>query len=204
MLADSVTAAIREAISAGEFQPGEQLSEVRIAERFECSRNTLREAFADLAATLLVERIPHRGVFIATPDRAYVRDLYLARAAIEPSAARWGTFPDPHALVDLTVSARPLAEAGKHQAVSSINQRFHRALVAGLESTTMDRLMADLLARMRLAFLLVIPRYPLLHADHVEENVTLAQLIADGKREEAAAFSRDSLMRSLEAINRYL
>ena len=43
MLSQSVASALREAISAGEFQPGERLSEVKAAERFNCSRNTLRE-----------------------------------------------------------------------------------------------------------------------------------------------------------------
>ena len=73
MLSQSVASEIRDAISAGEFMPGQQLSEVKAAERFSCSRNTLREAFTELAAQRLVERIPHRGVFIATPDADYVR-----------------------------------------------------------------------------------------------------------------------------------
>ena len=88
MLSQSVATALRQEMSAGNFQPGEQLSEVKVAEQFGCSRNTLREAFTTLAAERLVERIPHRGVFIATPDAAYIRDLFAARAAIEPAAAR--------------------------------------------------------------------------------------------------------------------
>src|SRR5690625_6289940 len=83
MLSQSVASAIRDAISAGDYQPGQQLSEVKAAERFECSRNTLREAFTELAAERLVERIPNRGVFIATPDTDYVKDLYLARMRSE-------------------------------------------------------------------------------------------------------------------------
>ena len=94
MLSQSVASELREAISAGEFQPGEQLSEVKAAERFNCSRNTLRESFTRLAAERIVERIPNRGVFLATPDADYIRDLFAARAAIEPAAVRWGAFAD--------------------------------------------------------------------------------------------------------------
>ena len=54
MLSQSVASELREAISAGEFQPGEQLSEVKAAERFHCSRNTLRESFTRLAAERIV------------------------------------------------------------------------------------------------------------------------------------------------------
>ena len=106
MLSQSVAAAIRDAISAGEFQPGQQLSEVKAAERFECSRNTLREAFTELASERLVERIPHRGVFIAVPDTEYVKDLYLARMALEHAGVLWGEFPAAERLVELTSSAR--------------------------------------------------------------------------------------------------
>lgn len=200
MLSQSVASELREAISAGEFQPGEQLSEVKAAERFNCSRNTLRESFTRLAAERIVERIPNRGVFLATPDADYIRDLFAARAAIEPAAVRWGAFADAPSLVSLTSSAFDYAARGEHQEVSAINQRFHRTLVAALGSPTLNEQMDNLLARMRLTFLLAIPRYPQLHADHIQGNITLATLIADGKRQEAAMLSHDSLMNTCEKI----
>ena len=180
MLADTVTSALREAISDGEFEPGQQLSEIRATERFDCSRNTLREAFA-----MLVD---------------FVRDLYLARAALEPAGVRWGTFDDPGALVTLTTSAREHLDEPGHAMVSNINQRFHRALVASLGSVSLDREMSNLLARMRLSFLRVIPRYPDLHASHIDGNVELATLIAEGKREDAAELSRATLLGTLDKI----
>ncbi|MDK8525419.1 GntR family transcriptional regulator [Corynebacterium sp. MSK150] len=200
MLSQSVASELREAISAGEFQPGEQLSEVKAAERFNCSRNTLRESFTRLAAERIVERIPNRGVFLATPDADYIRDLFAARAAIEPAAVRWGEFADAPSLVTLTSSAFDYAARGEHQEVSAINQRFHRTLVAALGSPTLNEQMDNLLARMRLTFLLAIPRYPQLHADHIQGNIALATLIADGKRLEAATLAHDSLMNTCEKI----
>ena len=200
MLSQSVASELREAISAGEFQPGEQLSEVKAAERFNCSRNTLRESFTRLAAERIVERIPNRGVFLATPDADYIRDLFAARAAIEPAAVRWGAFADAPSLVTLTSSAFDYAARGEYQEVSAINQRFHRTLVAALGSPTLNEQMDNLLARMRLTFLLAIPRYPQLHADHIQGNITLATLIADGKRLEAATLAHDSLMNTCEKI----
>ena len=200
MLSQSVASELREAISAGEFQPGEQLSEVKAAERFNCSRNTLRESFTRLAAERIVERIPNRGVFLATPDADYIRDLFAARAAIEPAAVRWGAFADAPSLVTLTSSAFDYAARGEHQEVSAINQRFHRTLVAALGSPTLNEQMDNLLARMRLTFLLAIPRYPQLHADHIQGNITLATLIADGKRDEAATLTYDSLMNTCSKI----
>ncbi|KHO30024.1 GntR family transcriptional regulator [Corynebacterium minutissimum] len=199
MLADSVAAALRAAISEGEYMPGQQLNEVRASERFDCSRNTLRESFAMLAAERIVERISHRGVFIATPDEDFVRDLYLARAAIEPAAARYGTFPDPGELVSLTESA-VLSDAPR----PLLNQRFHQKLVAGLGSPTLDRTMSHLLARMRLTFLLTLERYPQIHDNHVQPNIELAHLIAQGERDAAADACRADLMRAMDSILRVL
>lgn len=199
MLADSVASALRAAISEGDYMPGQQLNEVRVAERFECSRNTLRESFAMLAAERIVERIPHRGVFIATPDEDFVRDLYLARAAIEPAAARYGTFPDPSELVFLTESA---VQAGAPRPL--LNQRFHQQLVAGLGSVTLNRTMSHLLARMRVTFLLTLERNPHIHDEHVQSNVDLAHLIAQGERDAAADACRADLMRAMESILRVL
>ena len=138
MLSQSVASELREAISAGEFQPGEQLSEVKAAERFNCSRNTLRESFTRLAAERIVEHIPNRGVFLATPDADYIRDLFAARAAIEPAAVRWGKFADAPSLVALTSSAFDHVARGEHNEVSSINHQFHRKLVASLDSPTLN------------------------------------------------------------------
>lgn len=204
MLALTVASAIREAISDGDFQPGQQLSEIKISQRFECSRNTLREAFAMLHSEGLVERIKNRGVFIATPNADYVRDLYRARAAIEPSAVRWGEGIDSKALVEMTRSAIAARDAGDAAEVSAINQRFHRALVAAIGSPTLDKTMGNLLAQMRLTFLLVLPEYPRIHDDHVDVNARVARLIDEGDREEAATLIRDSLLRTCRAILHYL
>lgn len=204
MLALSVASAIREAISDGYFEPGQQLSEIKVSERFDCSRNTLREAFAMLHSEGLVERIKNRGVFIATPTSEYVRDLYLARAAIEPAGVKWGRNIDPAALLAMTQDAIAAKAKGDTAAVSAINQRFHRAIVASIGSPTLDETMGNLLAQMRLTFLLVLPQYPNIHNDHVEGNARIAQLIADGEREKAATEIHDSLLATLEQILKFL
>ncbi|MGO3189669.1 MAG: GntR family transcriptional regulator, partial [Corynebacterium variabile] len=86
MRAQSVAAVLRHAVSAGEYSPGEKLNEVAVADKLGISRNTLREGFAALAADGIVDRIPNRGVFIASPGSEDIRNLYRARAVVEPGA----------------------------------------------------------------------------------------------------------------------
>ncbi|MGO1554851.1 MAG: GntR family transcriptional regulator, partial [Candidatus Corynebacterium faecigallinarum] len=118
MRAQSVAAALRQAVSAGEYSPGEKLNEVIVAEKMGISRNTLREGFASLAAEGIIDRIPHRGVFITSPTAADVLSLFRARAVVEPGAVLWGAELDVDAL-DRIVSTAEAAETADVESVDS-------------------------------------------------------------------------------------
>ena len=78
MFASTIAEDLRDAIGKARYLLGDKLNEVEVAAQYDVSRNTLREAFATLAAEQLLARIPNRGVFIATPDVEYIVDLYRA------------------------------------------------------------------------------------------------------------------------------
>ncbi|MFH0411251.1 GntR family transcriptional regulator [Corynebacterium sp. L4756] len=200
MLASSIAEDLRAAIAGARYLPGDKLNEVAVASHYKVSRNTLREAFVTLAAEQLLVKIPNRGVFIASPDIDYIVDLYRARANIEPAAALWGEFLDVDYLVEQTNLAVQALNDSDMEALSTCNQNFHRALVNGVGSPTMDKEMSNLLARMRLTFLQVLPLYPELHAENVQENVKVAQLLARDKRYEAAEMLRSNMMMNLYRI----
>lgn len=203
MRAQHLAAQLRSDISDARFAPGDQLQEVHIAQRYDVSRNTLREAFAMLAAHNLVERIPNRGVFIATPDRASARDLYAARAALEPAAILWGEHLDVETLTATTERARELALADDPESlrtVGSVNQDFHRLIVAGMGSPFLDKTMDNLLAQMRLCFLAVLKEEPAFHSHYATFNAHLSELIAHGERATAAEELRRSLAETCEHI----
>ena len=63
----AAAAQLRQRIAAAGLVPGERLGEVALAAELQVSRNSLREAFTMLASEGLVERRPHRGVFVAAP-----------------------------------------------------------------------------------------------------------------------------------------
>jgi DNA-binding GntR family transcriptional regulator len=79
---------LRQAIGSGELKPGAQLSEADLARKLGVSRGPLREGMQRLTQEGLLVSIRHRGLFVIdmTPDD--VRDMYLAREAIERAAAR--------------------------------------------------------------------------------------------------------------------
>lgn len=152
-VADRVAAELRLQLAEGILLPGIRLTESTIAEDLGVSRNTVREAFAELAAERLVVRLPNRGVFVASLGPGDVHDVYTVRRAIEVSAIRAGGSPERVAAVRAAVEeGKAAAAADDEEALGTANQHFHGAIVALAESRRLDTMMAQVLAEMRLFF----------------------------------------------------
>lgn len=80
--------ALKRAILAGTFRPGEALHEVRIASEFGASRTPVREAFQRLEADGLLTISPRRGAFVQQPTARDLLDVNELRLVLEPVAAR--------------------------------------------------------------------------------------------------------------------
>jgi DNA-binding GntR family transcriptional regulator len=206
MRAQSVAAVLRHAVSAGEYSPGEKLNEVAVADKLGISRNTLREGFASLAADGIVDRIPNRGVFIASPGAEDIRNLYRARAVVEPGALLWGDALDVDALdrvvTDAEVSeSTDSPESAVERAETALaNQLFHRTVVESAGSGLLNEEMDRLLARMRLVFLTVERVRPGLHGEFVPVNRQIVTLLRAGDRAGAASALRASLVETGETL----
>lgn len=198
-------AELRERISAGRLTPGTKLSEESIAEQLGVSRNTLREAFAALAGESLVDRIPHRGVFVARPGTQDVHEIYRARLMIEPAAVVWGELTDELvANVDSVLeTARASREAGDVQAMADANQLFHRGLVSMTGSATLLTVMDRLLARMRLVFHSMSSE-PDFHTHYVAGNVAVWEMLTEHRRAEAADMLREYLGQARDELLGYV
>lgn len=82
------TQTLRGAILNMYFSPGERLIERKLCEQTGVSRTSVREALRHLETEGLVERVPNRGLFVATVSRDEARQIYEVRAALEPVAGR--------------------------------------------------------------------------------------------------------------------
>ncbi|WP_420097918.1 GntR family transcriptional regulator [Corynebacterium sp.] len=201
MRAQDAAQRLRLAVSAGEFAPGQKLSEVTVAARLGVSRNTLRESYAMLIADGVLVRIPHRGVFIASPDATEVQNLFRARAVVEPGALLWGTATDVSALDRIVAAAEADLAAGDLAATATANQEFHRAVVAAAGSDLLNEEMERLLARMRLVFLQAERHDPGFHGEFVPVNRRIVTLLQAGDRPEAASVLRASLLATSESLS---
>jgi DNA-binding GntR family transcriptional regulator len=79
--------ALRGAILAHNLTPGTKLPEDEIGEIYSVSRTVVRSALQALAHDRLVQLEPNRGAFVAKPSKEEARDVFEARALIEPKVA---------------------------------------------------------------------------------------------------------------------
>jgi DNA-binding GntR family transcriptional regulator len=152
-VADRVADELRLQLAEGILLPGTRLTESTIAEDLGVSRNTVREAFAELASERLVVRQPNRGVFVASLEPGDIHDVYTVRRTIEVSAIRGGGSPEAVAAVRAAVEEGKLAAAANDdEGLGTANQHFHGAIVALAGSRRLNTIMSQVLAEMRLFF----------------------------------------------------
>src|SRR5262249_56816592 len=78
---------IRELIMTGELEPGEQLRQRDLAQRFHVSQTPVREAMRRLESEGLLTCDTHRGFAVAAPDVGRVEENFQIRAALESLGA---------------------------------------------------------------------------------------------------------------------
>lgn len=171
---------LRQAIAYGELVPGTQLGEAELARRFGVSRGPLREGMQRLTQEGLLLAIRNRGVFVNTMDVGEIRDMYLAREAIERTASRQILQGDHVsagdallAVVDEMAAAEDLDEA------SEADMHFHEVLVELAGSPRLSRLHQTFLVETRMCVHALADTYDA-PADRVSEHQTLAGAIRSG------------------------
>ncbi|WP_232661727.1 GntR family transcriptional regulator [Pseudonocardia sp. TRM90224] len=179
---------LRRQIADGKLRPGTQLREGAIATAFSISRNTVREAFRLLAHKRLVEHALHRGVYVREVSAAEVRELYATRRLVQPLGID-AALRDPDCVAALGERVEAGATAAAEDdwdAAGTANIDFHRVMMAGCGSDHVTAMFEQVLAELRLAFLLTTDHKGL-HAPFVGANHQLLALLAAGDRDGAQA-----------------
>jgi DNA-binding GntR family transcriptional regulator len=186
--AEQVAGAIRDLIIRGELRPGQPLPESALASTLGMARNTVREAFRLLSADGLIAYQVHRGVVVRQLTEGDVADIYAARRVLEVTALQSGPKPREaqlDALGDAVATAEAAAKRGDWAAVATSNLLFHQRIVELAGSHRIDGFFAGMLAQLRLSYASVGDEAAYF-GPYVAENRRLYELIAAGRRREAA------------------
>ncbi|KIS29216.1 GntR family transcriptional regulator [Arthrobacter sp. SPG23] len=197
-VADRVADELRLQLAEGVLLPGTRLTESTIAEDLGVSRNTVREAFAELASERLVVRHPNRGVFVASLEAGDIHDVYTVRRTIEVSAIRGGGSPEAVAAVRAAVEEGKLAAAANDdEGLGTANQHFHGAIVALAGSRRLNTIMSQVLAEMRLFFHKATMDAHF-YSGYLKDNEEICEALEAGELERAAELLLAYLDRSEE------
>jgi DNA-binding GntR family transcriptional regulator len=132
---DQVRRQIAEKIISGEFGPGEELDEKRLAETFNVSRTPVREALRQLAASELVEWRPHQTAIVAKITPSRMVEMFEMMAELEGFcgrlAARRMTQAEHAELLAIHKQFEPYVKSGNKEGYHAMNKTLHRAIYKG-------------------------------------------------------------------------
>jgi DNA-binding GntR family transcriptional regulator len=173
---------LRQRITEGTFKPGDRLSEEMLSEALKVSRNTLREAFRQLAQEGVLVHEFGRGVFVRELSSDDVRDIYTMRRILELAAVRNLPNAPAAALDEIRLAVETAEEAAGRadwSAVGSANMRFHQAVAELAGSHRVREVVRRLLAELRLVFV-VMDDLREFHEPYLKSNRELYEMLAAG------------------------
>lgn len=149
---DKAYAAIRQAITEQHFQPGERLTEERLAEQIGVSRTPVREALRRLGADGILELLPNQGARLPSWSRDDLREIFGLRQVLEAYGAELAaariTPAQLQELRRLCEAMERLAAArtpGFIEEIAVHNRRFHRILLEAAGGARLGRLLAQII-----------------------------------------------------------
>jgi DNA-binding GntR family transcriptional regulator len=145
---------LRAAIAGGDFPPGSQLTESGLAADLGVSRGPLREAMQRLTQEGLLVSYRNRGLFVITMDDDDIRDMYVARTAVERAALEQVILRRPDdAAQTLTAAVQEMelyADDPNGPQIADADMAFHHELVELAGSPRLSRLHETILVETRM------------------------------------------------------
>jgi DNA-binding GntR family transcriptional regulator len=131
-LTDQVYETIKNEIITCVLQPGQQLSQPELAERYQAGVTPIREALHRLAQEGLVQPIPRFGYIVAPITLSDVAEIYELRSILESAAARLAALRSPKERLDQIVEFADYTyvyqDHDSYLRFLAFNSQFHRSV----------------------------------------------------------------------------
>ncbi|WP_238840795.1 GntR family transcriptional regulator [Roseobacter cerasinus] len=171
--AEGIVTQLTEAVHAHRILPGMKLSEDEVAEVFGVSRTIVRQALRALSHDGLVSIERNRGAFVSKPSVKEAREVFEARALLEPQTARAAAeraTPEDVAHLERHIedehAALAAGDAGRALMLSGL---FHVEIARVADQKTIETFIQQLISRSSLVIALYWQRRSALcesHAHH--------------------------------------
>jgi GntR family transcriptional regulator, rspAB operon transcriptional repressor len=144
LLRDRVYQTIRDAILTCEFQPGQELREQILAERYRVSRSPIRDSLLRLEQEKLVTVLPRQGYRVNPISMSDVEDIFGLRLLIEPACVAAAARADETALQDLSRFRGFVDVSRTETEFIEYNRSFHRTIIELSGNVRMATIALDL------------------------------------------------------------
>jgi len=178
----------------GEYEPGERIVELRIAEEFGVSQAPVREALRELESLRLVESEPFRGARVRAVRADEIAESYPVRAALEELAAKLAAERLAGAAAPLQAgidAMRAAAVDGDLRAFVRHDVAFHRVFVEASANATLVEVWQSLHVDLRTRFTLIQRLEDL--AEVAESHVPIMRALDAGDAERAGRVVREHI-----------
>jgi DNA-binding GntR family transcriptional regulator len=186
--AEQIAEALTEAIHEHRVLPGMKLSEDEVGEIFGVGRTVVRQALRSLAhdGLLMIER--NRGAFVAKPSVKEAREVFEARALLEPRMARAAaerTTPEDIAILEQHITEEHAAlAAGQPGKALNLSGHFHVEIARIADQATVEAFVRQLVSRSSLVIALYWRRRNAMCESHAHHALLEALRNHDGETAE--------------------
>ncbi|MCB9994299.1 MAG: GntR family transcriptional regulator [Hyphomicrobiaceae bacterium] len=170
---------LRSRVIEGLMEPGSRVSEAKLAETLEVSRQPIREAFIKLAEEGLLEVRPQRGTFVRKISVRMVDDARFVREAVEADVVRMAASTYSNAQIgdlEKQVEAQENAVSGDIAGFIRLDDHFHRSLASGVGHANAWFVVEGLKAQLDRVRYLSLRQFPA--ADLVRQHANVVRAIA--------------------------
>lgn len=141
-LSEALFEALRTRIINGDIEPGEKVTELRVASEYGVARPTAKACLERLTGLGLLRRVAHKSAVVPRLTADEIEDLFFSRSTFESTAvahlARTKRVPE-----ELTRAQAAMRVAEAHGEFTELVQAdiaFHWGLVHGFESERLSRM----------------------------------------------------------------
>jgi DNA-binding GntR family transcriptional regulator len=194
---------LRDAIVGHRLAPGTKLPEDELASIYEVSRTVVRAALQALAHDRLARLEPNRGAFVAQPSKQEAREVFEARALIEPKvAALAAAVAKPE---DILLLRRHLEKehaalhAGRDSDAIMLSARFHVGIAEIADHSILTGFVRDLVSHSSLIIALYWKRRETTCESHAHH--ALVDTIEAGRAAEASKLMKSHLADLLSGLD---
>lgn len=196
---------LRDAIFAGELQPGERLLQEDLAERFKISQTPVREAIQQLVAEGVLSHSPYKGVQVAEVDLDSAQEIYLIRGALERLVTRMAVpnlkIFEIKRLREIHGEVERFYTQPTTNQILTLNNEFHMTIYRAAEMPRLYQMIRSLWIKTPWDTLFVIPERARMVID---EHRRVIEAIEHGDAEAAGEAMQNHLEAGAATLARFL